>query len=199
MTGKTSKGGAGQKWPVIFMELEVIDNTRVFILPMYIDFPVSESAIAKRIIKENKKRASKILKAGQKRQPPLTKMRPFDRYWLNLNEYRNWHPHVEQKIKKTYCPIELPKYFTANKIRISYDIRRQENIIYDEWNPLSIIDKYFCDWLQTCGYIPNDNLKHVTHGQTVNASCGDLESKCIARVEILEEIKESDPTQGILF
>ena len=167
------------------MQLEIVeDNIKTFILPLYLDFPVSEKAIANRIVKENKKRETKKLKKDEKRKGPVTTMRPFDRYWFNLNNYRNWHSRVEWLIKKQFTPLEVPPFFTAKKIKITYSIERISTVLYDTWNIDHIVDKYFCDWLVKNEYIPDDNYEVVSHGETI-PDRGNFSDRVIAKVEIL--------------
>jgi len=139
-----------------------------FILPLYVDLPISKKARSAK----NKKR--------------LANGKPFNRYWLNLNQYRNWGRFLEHNIKESFEPIEKVD-FKAERIKVSYHIERRGKPEYDVRNIDSIVDKYFMDWLVQEFYIPDDDFKHVCYGES-DGENGCEENRVIATIEIVEEI-----------
>jgi hypothetical protein len=142
----------------------------IFILPLYVDLPISIKARSKKNLKR------------------LADGKPFNRYWMNLNVYRNLGRMLEHKIKEAFYPVGIPEGFKAEKIRITYHIQRKGKVKFDIGNVFAIVDKYFLDWMVTAGYIPDDNLDHVDYGQ-ITGENGCDENRVIAHIEILEEMK----------
>ena len=86
---------------------------------------------------------------------------------LNLNNYRNWHYQVNNKIKKLYqqkAHNELQGYLNARykSISIHFHMIRGDKRKCDRSNVLSIHEKFFCDALVSYGVIPDDNDSHIT-------------------------------------
>lgn len=82
---------------------------------------------------------------------------------LNLNTYRNIHYIVNNQAKKIFKPIKIEsttkkKY---SKIAIEYYIKRKDKRKYDIMNIISVVDKFFCDWLVENKYIDDDNSKII--------------------------------------
>ena len=149
------------------MQLEIVeDNIYTFILPVYVDFPISPRARSEKNLKR--------LAAGK----------PYNRKWLNLNWYRNAHHHELSDAKLLFQPLEIPTHFTADKIKVSYSAERISCIKYDVMNVLSIVDKFFLDWLVIGNYIQDDNLNIVSYG-SFEADNGNFSDRVIANVEIL--------------
>lgn len=137
-----------------------------YILPLYVDLPISKKARSKR----NKERLSKGLN--------------HNRYWLSLNKYRNWSRFLEHEIKDAFEPIESQPFY-GYKIKVTYFIERKGKVSFDTRNFDSIVDKYFMDWLVKKSYIPDDNFKHVCYGES-DGKNGCEENRVIVTIEIME-------------
>lgn len=148
-----------------------------FILPIYVDFQISDRARSK------------------KKKAMLARGKTFERKWLNLNWFRNAYFHEVDKAKKLFTPLECPSFFKADKIKVTYSVERKSSVKYDTMNVISIIDKFFLDWLVEREYIPDDNRTIVYYGAP-KASGGDLYDRCLVTIEILDEQK---PEQKKLF
>lgn len=82
------------------------------------------------------------------------------RYYFNLNQYRNWHPHVNNDLKKRYKEIAqefLQELKFDNKIELLFVLWKKDKRQIDRANPLCIHEKFFCDALTEFGCIPDDN------------------------------------------
>lgn len=104
---------------------------------------------------------------------------------LNLNVFRNTKPVVNNQIKQLFRPDKI-EIFRATKIRISYHVEKKSKRKYDIMNIISIVDKFFLDWLVSNRMIPDDNLYCVDYGGTTGAN-GCEESRVIASIEIIKE------------
>ena len=103
---------------------------------------------------------------------------------LNLNDYRNAHHQTLSAAKRVFTPVS-GKLFSANKIRITYHVEKTTKRKFDTANIVSIVDKYFCDWLVNNGCIVDDNCDIVSYGGSDGRR--DCEqSRVIARIEIIE-------------
>ena len=102
---------------------------------------------------------------------------------LNLNVYRNLHFHVNNDVKNNFSPMLL-QYFKAEKIKISYRIEKTTKRKFDTMNIISIVDKFFLDWLIENEYIPDDTCNNVSYGKiSGNNNC--KENRVLAVVEVL--------------
>ena len=111
------------------------------------------------------------------------KTKPDKKFMLNLNVYRNTHHQTLTAAKKAFQPIS-GKSFTANKIRISYVVEKTTKRRFDTNNIVSIVDKFFCDWLVNNGCIVDDNCDIVSYGYIEGLSTCE-QSRVIAKIEIL--------------
>ena len=85
-------------------------------------------------------------------------------YILNLNNYRNWHHQISNKIKKKYCELafeQLAGVKLQTPIAIEYRLYKSSARRIDTANVCSIHDKFFCDALSTYGCIPDDNDQYI--------------------------------------
>lgn len=85
---------------------------------------------------------------------------------INLNNYRNWHYQINNKIKKEYKSIvnrKLQNYINKKyqKIELEFIMIRGDRRKVDRSNVLSIHEKFFCDAIVELGIIPDDNDKHI--------------------------------------
>jgi hypothetical protein len=77
----------------------------------------------------------------------------------NLNWYRNAHFRLLTDIKAKFEPL-YSETFKADKIEIVYDLRlKRENTDLMNW--VSVVDKFFLDWLVKQEMIPDDTVVHV--------------------------------------
>lgn len=107
------------------------------------------------------------------------------RVYLNLNVYRNLHHMVNNIVKSMFAPIFIEGFTVCQRIRVSYTVKKKRARKYDLMNVISIVDKYFLDWLVDNEYIPDDNIDHVEYG-SITAMYGHDSDCCVAVVEILE-------------
>jgi hypothetical protein len=82
---------------------------------------------------------------------------------LNLNVYRNLHHAINNQVKQLFLPIEW-YLFKAGKIKISYKIQKKTKRKFDTMNIISVVDKFFLDWLVKMQYIPDDTFNNVSYG-----------------------------------
>ena len=102
---------------------------------------------------------------------------------LNMNVYRNLHHQICNDIKQAFAPIS-GQGFSANKIRICYHVEKTTKRRYDTMNIISIVDKFFLDWLVNNGRLLDDTCDNVIYGSIEGVN--DCEqSRVIAKIEIL--------------
>ena len=101
---------------------------------------------------------------------------------LNLNGYRNWHYITSNEVKHLFIPITVEP-FQANRIRISYHVTKKRKARFDTMNIITVVDKFFCDWLVSQKMIPDDACVNVEIGSCVG-DYGEFDM-CIATVEIM--------------
>ncbi len=102
---------------------------------------------------------------------------------LNMNVYRNLHFQVNNQVKQYFKPIEISE-FKANMISISYFVEKTTKRKYDTMNIVSIVDKYFLDWLVENKYLPDDTCINVHYGKIIGITdC--TENRITAWVEII--------------
>ncbi len=104
---------------------------------------------------------------------------------LNLNAYRNLNHFVNNACKHEFRPLKI-EIFRAKKIEIEYRVEKATKGIFDVMNIVSIVDKFFLDWLVEHQMIPDDNFKHVQYGR-IDGKNGCRMSKVTAWISILEE------------
>lgn len=87
-----------------------------------------------------------------------------EKYYINLNNYRNWHYIVNNNLKKLYKKIAwsyIYKLKFEKRITIEFVLWRADKRSGDRSNVLSIHEKFFCDALTTSKCIPDDNDKYI--------------------------------------
>ena len=84
---------------------------------------------------------------------------------LNMNTYRNLQHFDNNYMKQNFKPDVLPEQFAATKIQVSYHIEMPTKRRFDTMNIVSVVDKFFLDWLQKNEYIPDDTCDHVSYGK----------------------------------
>ncbi len=102
---------------------------------------------------------------------------------LNMNVYRNLHHSLNNQIKQSFKPI-LEEEFKSDKIKISYFVEKSTNRKFDTMNIVSIVDKFFLDWMVKSGYIPDDTFKNVSYG-IIDGKNGCQHNRVIATIEEL--------------
>lgn len=89
-----------------------------------------------------------------------------DKFYLNLNQYRNTHFHVLNKAKVNFAehvkPLisQLPKML---KVDITYRLFTGSKRSVDLANICCIVDKFFCDCLTTNEVLPDDNMDIISN------------------------------------
>lgn len=81
-------------------------------------------------------------------------------YTINLNQYRNWHPMVENSVKKKYSEImgdQLDGIAFGSQITMEYRVFKPTRRRLDKMNVIAITSKYLQDSLVDWGCIPDDN------------------------------------------
>lgn len=102
---------------------------------------------------------------------------------INLNNYRNWHYHTSNNIKKEYQNIayrKIPKNKKFKQIKIKFTLYRPDNRRCDLTNVCCVHDKFFCDALSKAGIILDDDMKHIRSVEYVSGGV----DKNNGRVEI---------------
>lgn len=88
------------------------------------------------------------------------------RFALNLNVYRNAHYMVLSKAKVNFHSEMKPQIINMPTqdapISIEYTLFSKTKRLCDVANVCSIVDKFLCDALVTCGIICDDNYEHLT-------------------------------------
>ena len=107
------------------------------------------------------------------------------RVYLNMNTYRNLHHIVNNQAKKIFEPIGDYNVFQAEKVRIEYSVQKNQNRLYDLMNVVSVVDKFFLDWLVNNGFLPNDTVDNVEYS-TIKGYRKSHFNCVIAIVEVLE-------------
>jgi hypothetical protein len=91
-------------------------------------------------------------------------------YWLNLNQYRNWHYQTSNNLKKAFKALvkaELIQSSTLGlkpqnrSIEIAYTLYFRDKSNVDVANVCSVVDKFTCDALVELGFLEDDCYKFV--------------------------------------
>ena len=84
------------------------------------------------------------------------------RFPLNMNHYRNAHYMVMNKAKIIFKNIMGPPCLPEqNKIMLKYTIVRKGKKRFDTMNIISVVDKFFSDYLCESGVVSDDNCDKV--------------------------------------
>lgn len=81
---------------------------------------------------------------------------------VGLNNYRNWHHSISNKIKHHYSDIvgEIVGDRKFKKIKVKYIVYARR-VGTDGPNIRSVIEKFFLDGLVNCGAIKDDSIQYV--------------------------------------
>ncbi len=117
----------------------------------------------------------------------LAKSGKGKKYYLNLNNYRNWHYIVSNNIKKKYKELlmtELSNLKFKKPIVIKFYLYKGSKRIIDRANILSIVEKFFCDALTRYECIKDDNDKFIEHTEYYTAGIDRDNPRC--EINIIE-------------
>lgn len=109
------------------------------------------------------------------------------KYWLSMNNYRNWHHQISNKIKhcfKEYIQEQVLCLPKMKNIELVYTVIRHDNRSFDLSNTCSVIDKFLLDALVDFGKIPDDSVRYVKKITFVYGGVDKNNGRCI--VEIIE-------------
>ena len=96
-------------------------------------------------------------------------------YWLNINNYRNWHYIVNNEIKRLFCKHMELSLSSVDKmdrkpISVRYKLFWKDNRRVDLANVCCIVQKFFEDWLVYAGVIEDDNCEIIQ--EVIYEYCG---------------------------
>ena len=86
------------------------------------------------------------------------------KFYLNMNNFRNWHFQVSNKLKQEFKEIISPQLEGIKYDRIdhmTYTLFYPNKIRRDKMNVVAVIDKFAMDAMVECGVIEDDNDKFV--------------------------------------
>lgn len=107
-------------------------------------------------------------------------------FYVNLNQYRNYHPFLLNKAKVMYKEViqrQLQKLPVFSKVRLTYTYYPRDKRESDLGNVCSVHDKFFSDALVEAGKLHDDNHKYIPE---INFRRGVID-KQHPRVEVLIE------------
>ncbi len=105
---------------------------------------------------------------------------------LNMNVYRNLHHTVNNQIKQLFEPIEsVNGKFCCNKITVSYKVEKRTKRKFDTFNIVSVVDKFFLDWLIKWDYLPDDTFNNVEYGSITGKNDCEYD-RVIATIETID-------------
>ena len=114
-------------------------------------------------------------------------VKKIKRYYINLNQYRNWCFQVSNNIKKRYKQkiYTQVKDLKLTRITLIFTLWKKDRRKIDRANVLSIHEKFFCDALVESGCIPDDNDNYIK--KTVYKTGGIDKLDPRVEIEIIEE------------
>ncbi len=119
-----------------------------------------------------------------------------NKFYLNLNIYRNAHFHTLNKAKELFTELVLPtlKHIPPiKKLDISYCLFTGSKTLVDVANICCIVDKFFCDTLTESGVLLDDNLEIISN---ISYSFGSIDrdnprvEATLHNIEFYEEEKD---------
>ncbi|MCP4395538.1 MAG: hypothetical protein GY804_14920, partial [Alphaproteobacteria bacterium] len=96
----------------------------------------------------------------------------------------NLHHSVNNQVKQEFKPIN-GEPFKAESIKISYRVEKRTKRKFDTMNVISVVDKFFLDWLVKEKYLPDDTFNNVSYGSITGTNQCDTD-RVIAEIEIKE-------------
>ncbi len=103
---------------------------------------------------------------------------------LNMNQFVNYSRFTVNDAKQLFMPISANE-FKAEKIKISYYLEKKHKREFDTMNFVSIVDKFFLDWLVSKKFIPEDKFRNVSYGE-IDGNYNCIADRVIAKIEILK-------------
>ena len=126
------------------------------------------------------------------------KTKKAKRIYLNLNVFRNNHYQINNEIKRQYRDIvhlailgagyRLDKPLTP-PLRATYTLYPQSKRRIDISNPLSIVDKFFCDAITSLNLIPDDDYKNIPEVRYLFGAVDKNRPRCDVVLETIARIK----------
>ena len=110
------------------------------------------------------------------------------KFYLNLNQYRNWHYQVSNNLKIAYKDMAHPyiKDLSFQKVKLSFILYKGSKRKMDRSNVLCIHEKFFCDALVESGCMPDDNDDYIVSSKYLTGGI----DKSNPRVDIVITILE---------
>lgn len=105
---------------------------------------------------------------------------------LYLNMNTNLDKFAYRDAKRLFEPLAIPKQFAATKIQISYLAEKPTKRRFDTLNVISLIDKFFLDWLVKNEYIPDDTCNNVEY-KSITGANGTGRDRVLATITVLEK------------
>lgn len=125
---------------------------------------------------------------GKVRVQRSGKRKTNKRYWLTMNNYRNWHYQISNKIKVEFKSIVEPQVSILpdlsmmwGQIHLHYIYFPPNRAARDLMNVVSVVDKFFQDALVECGKLEDDDLS-IVPSVSCNADSIDTDNP---RMEVL--------------
>lgn len=117
-------------------------------------------------------------------------------YWLNTNNYRNWHPIVNNNIKKAFkSSLDISHLQPASApISLHYKFYYPDLSKRDIGNSLAIIDKFTADALTAAEILIDDNYTVIT---TITGEFGGIDKenpRCEVTIYSKKEHNDSNPS-----
>ena len=141
------------------------------------------------------KQLSKLLRTNNENTIKLVsplyvvKNKKGDKWYLNLNNYRNTHFQSLNNYKKKYKEVMVPQIQEiepiTSPIRITYTIYPETRRSFDIANVGSVIDKFLCDAIVELGKLEDDNYKHLPEVIYEFGSIDKLNPRCEITIETL--------------
>ena len=111
------------------------------------------------------------------------------RIYLNLNTFRNLHFIINNQAKVIYCE-QMRKQLEGLKLKtpivLTFILYRKDKRKGDRANPLSIVEKFFCDALVCWGCIPDDTDEFIESSHYYTGGI-DRENPRV-EIEIMEKV-----------
>ena len=92
-----------------------------------------------------------------------------DKWYLNLNKYRNTHFQTSNNVKKKYkehMAAQIKELPILHKISVSFHIYAPNKRLFDIGNIASIHEKFFLDSLVELGRLKDDTYEYVPETHT---------------------------------
>lgn len=111
-----------------------------------------------------------------------------NRYYINWNNFRNWHYQVCNNLKRKYkeiAALKLEGISFQTKIKMAFVLHKGDKRKVDRSNILGLHEKFFCDALTECGCIVDDNDNYL---ESTTYRTGEIDKEDPRVDIIIEEI-----------